>query len=423
MKVTIINKSDSTGGAAVVSRRLMEALRRQGVDARMLVVEKLSESPYIELAAPSWKIKLEFLKERLKIYIANGRNRNTLFQIDTGETGLSLWRHPLVKQADAVLLGWVNQGMLSLAGVRKILELGKPVVWTMHDMWNLTGVCHHAHACTHYQYQCGDCFLLGKQSDPNDLSHRIWTRKSNLYNSPSGSRLHFVAVSSWLGRKGSESSLLGDKPVSVIPNPYDLTGSFPDMRRKAKNDKIKILFGAARIDDPIKGLPVLKKMTEVLRREYPETAEKTELSLFGNMKNPESLSGFEVPVRYLGILKGGEVKKAYDNADIVVSASSYETFPGTLVEAQAYGAIPVSFDRGGQGDIITHLKTGYLAEYSENPVQAAKNLAEGVDWAVSVLDSGQGYRKILSDMRESVAKRFSYESVADSYIKLIRSLL
>ena len=68
MKVVIINKSDSTGGAAVVSRRLMEALREEGVDARMLVVEKLTDSPYVEVAASKRDIKRPFLAERLKIF-------------------------------------------------------------------------------------------------------------------------------------------------------------------------------------------------------------------------------------------------------------------------------------------------------------------------------------------------------------------
>ena len=39
MKVAIINRSDERGGAAVVSARLMEALRAKGVDARMIVAE------------------------------------------------------------------------------------------------------------------------------------------------------------------------------------------------------------------------------------------------------------------------------------------------------------------------------------------------------------------------------------------------
>ena len=39
MKVVIINKSDSVGGAAVVSLRLMKALRSARVDAWLLVVD------------------------------------------------------------------------------------------------------------------------------------------------------------------------------------------------------------------------------------------------------------------------------------------------------------------------------------------------------------------------------------------------
>ena len=42
MKLVIINKSDSRGGAAVVSFRLMKELRKKGVEASMLVAEKLT---------------------------------------------------------------------------------------------------------------------------------------------------------------------------------------------------------------------------------------------------------------------------------------------------------------------------------------------------------------------------------------------
>lgn len=40
MKIALICKSDSTGGAAVVTFRLMNALRANGMDARMIVTEK-----------------------------------------------------------------------------------------------------------------------------------------------------------------------------------------------------------------------------------------------------------------------------------------------------------------------------------------------------------------------------------------------
>ena len=417
LRVVIINKSDSTGGAAVVSRRLMESLRGEGVDARMLVVEKLTHSPYIELAASPRSIKRPFLAERLKIFMANGFDRSTLFKIDTGSDGLPLWEHHLVKEADAVLINWVNQGMLSLKGVEKIIALGKPVIWTMHDMWCMTGICHHAGDCRGYLKKCGNCPLLGKRGGDNDLSHKIWEKKRRLGSLQE--KITFVAVSNWLAGKAKESSLLAGEKVCVIPNPFNL--SFDECsREKNSGGKIRLIFGAARVDDPIKGLPVLVEATKLLRTDYPELASRMELVTFGGVKDPSSLSGMGVESRHLGMVKGeDEVRKVYESADILVSASSYETLPGTLVEAQAYGCIPVSCNPGGQSDIVEHLSTGHLAHFSSDLEVAARNLAEGIVWAVSVVDDEPARAAMLARMRDNVKSRFLSSAVAGAYVRLI----
>lgn len=420
MKIVIINKSDSTGGAAVVSRRLMEALRGIGVDARMLVVEKLTDSPYVELAASPRAVRKSFLAERLKIFIANGLNRSTLFKIDTASDGLPLWEHPFVKAADVVLLNWVNQGMLSLQGVEKILRLGKPVVWTMHDMWCMTGVCHHAGECVRYLEKCGDCPLLGKMGGENDISHKTWRRKHHLGNLTE--KIKYVAVSNWLADKAKKSSLLKAQSVTVIPNAFHIPD---DLKPKGDLKKsLTILFGAARLDDPIKNLPALVEMTRVLKNDYPELASRLELVTFGNVKNPVALEGIAIPHRHLGMVNGDEaVRQVYESADILVSSSSYETLPGTLVEAQAYGCIPVSFNQGGQSDIVDHLHTGYIAKYSPDTAEAAHRLAEGIAWAVNVLDDPTNRVEVLHKMRESVKARFSPETVAKAYLRLLTKSL
>ncbi len=417
MKIVIINKSDATGGAAIVSRRLMEALRAQGADARMLVAEKLTDSPFVELAASPRAIKKAFLKERLKIFVANGFNRSTLFKIDTAAEGLPLWRHPLVKEADAVLLNWVNQGMLSLDGVRKIAEMGKPTVWTMHDMWCMTGICHHAGECHGFRATCGHCPLLGKKRGEFDLSFQTWKRKIALYADVPG--LKFVAVSRWLAGKARESSLLKERDVSVIPNTFTLPeASEPSPREEGR--PIRILFGAARIDDPIKNLPALIAMTASLRAKYPHLADNVELVTFGNVKNPEALKGIAVSHRHLGMVRGEEnLRKIYEEGDILVSSSSYETLPGTLVEAQAYGCIPVSFDQGGQRDITEHLHTGYIAQYSDDVAEAGERLAEGVNWAANVVADTMRLSEMKRLMRQSVASRFSPAAIAQAYLQLI----
>ncbi len=424
MKIVLINKSDSTGGAAVVSRRLMEALRAEGADARMLVVEKLTDSPHVEVAASKWRAAVPFLAERLKIFLRNGFNRKTLFKIDTASDGLPLWKHPLVKDADAILLNWVNQGMLSLKGIDKIIQLGKPVIWTMHDMWPLTGICHHAGECTGYRKGCNVCKLLPKPLLPKveRLSCNVWIKKGAVYgNLWKPQRIFFVAVSNWLAKKVSESFLLSGCEVRVIPNAFPVTGEMRVLT--ASPEKIRILFGAARLDDSIKNLPALIEMTKVLRSEYPDLAERLELVTFGGVKNPAALDGIAIAHRHLGMVKGEEeVRKVYEDGHILVSSSSYETLPGTLVEAQAYGCIPVSFDQGGQRDIVEPGVTGFIAAYSENPETGGRRLAEKVVEAVGIISDTERYREIIRTMHRNVTERFSAQTVARRYLDLIREL-
>lgn len=387
--------------------RLVEALRAAGVDARMLVCEKMSKADFVKVCAPFRKIQYLFIKERLDVYLHNGLNRSSLFKIDPASEGLPLWGHPWVRDADAIFLGWVNQGMLSIKGIRKLAMLGKPVIWIMHDMWNMTGVCHHAGGCTGYLGECGDCPLLGNKSCHNDISHRIWMLKDSLY---SLGKIKFVAVSTWLAGKAAESRLMKDMEVAVIPNPFAIYKDASESENIPKRTgRVRIVFGAARLDDPIKGLPVLKKALEILKSSYPLVASDVELVTFGGFKNLESLRNFAIPHIHLGMLKGAkEIKKTYESCDIVVSTSDYETLPGTLVEGQAYGCIPVAIDHGGQRDIVDHLRTGWLAQWNDSPSIRAGLIAEGIVWAYRNV----GNQDLIEKMKESVESKFKAKEVA-----------
>ena len=423
LRVVVVNKSDSTGGAAVVSRRLMYALRSIGVDARMLVAEKLTDSPYVEVCAPPFKIKKEFLLERGKIFLANGFDRSTLFKIDTGEEGLPLWQHHLVEEADAVLINWINQGMLSLKGISKILKRGVPVIWTMHDMWCMTGLCHHAGTCTRYHGKCGDCPLLGSRKSAGDLSAKVWQDKRNLYTSGMASNLRFVAVSNWLRDRCGESALLKSHKVEVIPNPFPIEETSLH-RMEGDKDEVRILFGAARLDDAVKGFPTLIELTRTLRDRYRAIASRLHLVTFGNIKDTTLLDSLAIRHTHLGMIYGEEkIRKLYQDSHILVSCSSYETLPGTLVEAQAYGCIPVSFDQGGQRDIIQHKSTGWLSKYNGDATLGAASLAEGVAWAISQIDEVSAHNAIIDKMRRNVEESFEAGIIASRYLQLIDSMI
>lgn len=421
MKVTLISKSDRTGGAAVVTFRLMEALRSRGVDARMLVVEKLTDSQYVESVGDGLKGNLPFLEERLQIFLQNGLSRANLFKADTAAFGLPIASHPLVREADAVGLGWVNQGMLSLREIMKI-AMEKPVIWTMHDMWNLTGICHHAGECRNYLKECGECPLLGRFKKNNDLSRRVWRKKKRIY---SGAGITFVAVSSWLGGKAKESLLLGNEDVRVIPNPFPVAEMLAMKSEQAKDSReIVIIMGAARLDDPIKGLPILRAAVAKIREKNPELADRLRLLTFGRFKNPAALDGLEISHTHLGPLSTPQqVADAYCSADMVVSSSLFETLPGTLVEGMAYGCIPVSLDRGGQRDIVDDGMTGFLAPFGRSESYAAESLAFAISRAAEVCADPVLRGEMTRAGLLAVTERFAAEAVADRYIRLFREKL
>ena len=51
--------------------------------------------------------------------------------MDIANTGTDITSLPEFRQADVIHLHWINQGMLSLKDIQRILASGKPVVWTI----------------------------------------------------------------------------------------------------------------------------------------------------------------------------------------------------------------------------------------------------------------------------------------------------
>lgn len=419
MKIALICRSDSTGGAAVVTFRLMNALRANGMDARMIVTEKKSGSPHVIEAASQNKSLVPFLAERLRIFAGNGFNRKTLFRIDTASDGLPLHRIPFVREADVICLNWVNQGVVSLKGIRKLAALGKPLVWTMHDMWNMTGICHHAGYCQKFlgpRGECGDCPLLEHKASKNDLSHKVWQHKRNLYDSVN---INFVAVSTWLADTARKSSLMHDSDISVIPNAFDTTTISLPTKTAVSDNRVsaRIIFGAARIDDPVKNHHTLVEATKILADKYPQEAKRLELVTFGSLKDPDALKGVAIRHTHLGRISPEEIRDIYESGSVVVSTSEWETLPGTLIEGQAWGCVPVALDHGGQPDIIDHLSTGYLAPWSDNRKENALRIAEGILWGINNRNS------VIQIMQHSVIEKFAENTVAEKYIRLFRKLL
>lgn len=400
MKVVILNTSDTNGGAAVVSLRLMRALCDAGVDARMLVVDHRADDERVAVAGTPEQYKWAFYTERLKIFLRNGFSRRNLFKVSTACCGVDVLSHEWVKRADVVCINWINQGMMSLRDVERLCRTGKKVIWTMHDMWCCTGICHHAYDCGGFHQECGRCPFLGSRFK-RDLSHKVWKQKKHIFDK---SVIHFVPVSNWLAQRCRESSLLCGRPLTVIPNAVPVE-SF-DWHRKGDASKKVMAMGAARLDDPMKGFGLMMEAVNKIADDYPDKATGVELLLFGNIRDESLLSNIRLPYKWIGTVPPERLPELYRQCDVVVSSSHFETLPTTLVEGQAAGCLAVAFDHGGQSDIISHLDNGYLAAYSDT-----SDLAAGLLWAIS---QNQDRERI----HKGVAGRFSEKVVAGRYVSL-----
>lgn len=326
------------GGPAVAASRLMESLKNNGIKAKMLVRDKQTDQISVVGLNRSWLQVWKFMWERLVIWSANRFHRNHMFDVDIANTGTDITSLPEFRQADVIHLHWVNQGMLSLKDIRKILSSGKPVVWTMHDMWPCTGICHYARECTKYQKECHHCPYIYKEGGRKDLSYRTFRNKQELY---AHAPIHFVTCSHWLKEQAQSSALLAGKEIVNIPNAINTNLFKPQKKEEARTkcmlpqNKKLILFGSVKITDKRKGVEYLIESCKMLAEKHPEWKDSLEVVAFGNQSQQlQALLPFRV--HSLPYIKNEhELVNIYNSVDIFAIPSLEENLPNMIMEAMA----------------------------------------------------------------------------------------
>ena len=409
MKVLHLVAGELNGGAARGAYWLHQALRDLGVDSAILTSAKdsLGDESVISLADSALG-KLKFAVQRrmgqlpLKLY----RNRRpTIF--NTGIDGVDFTRHPAYASADLVHLHWVI-GLVSNRALRKVK---KPVVWTLRDMWPLTGGCHHSLECDRYTEGCGSCPQLGSTRE-RDLTRFVLRHKQASL--PKDIRI--VGMSRWMSDCASKSAVFRARQVTTISNNVDTELFSPLPKKLARQalgfdeDRKIVLVGAQDVASVYKGFDLFVEALESL------TKDNIHVVLFGKTSGgiPE-LPG--VPITSLGFLSDAiALRLAYSAADVFVAPSLADAFGKTLVEAMSCGTPVVCFNATGPKDIVEHQVTGYRA----TPF-IAQDLAHGIQW---VLDQPlEAYAKMCRAAHDRAQQRFDSRVIAQQYLDLYREIL
>lgn len=402
MNILLLN-TYAHGGAGVACSRLQAALKEAGESANLLTMDQVS-------------IKWPFYAERLS-FLPYERDKSIRFSFSLANFGHDLRRHKLVQAADVIHLHWVNQGFLSLKNIYQLSALGKPIVWTLHDMWAFTGGCHYSSDCVRFKEVCGFCPYL-RNPGPEDLSQRIWQRKKMLYPPD----IQFVTCSNWLAGEASSSGLLKSYRIASIPNPID-TGLFRPgsvshragfrQEKKIAQDAVLVLFAAMKVGEKRKGFHYLLDALHKLKNAHPDLP--VELLVLGQA-GPEELAALPYPFHALGLVKDvSQLISVYGAADVFVIPSLEDNLPNTVMESLACGTPVVGFNTGGIPEMVGHLEEGFIADQHD-----AEALAKGIYWATRGSTPVNNLRKAA---RDKVERLYSNKIVGRQYLRLYQDLL
>jgi glycosyltransferase involved in cell wall biosynthesis len=401
------------GGAGVAAARLHQALLNAGTDSHLMVSESSRPGPQTTAWADNpWKSKkawANFVMERLS-FLPYEKDKSVRFAFSPAAAGADIADHPLVKQASIIHLHWVNFGFLSLKSLEKLFALGKPIVWTLHDMWTFTGGCHYNRGCERYLSHCCYCPYLKKPGE-YDIAFTQFEKKQGLYQN---TNLTLVSPSRWLDNLVQQAALTNGKPSQAIPNCIDTNFFKPGNRTEARHalglptDKKLFLFAGANTQDPRKGFTYFQEAMH-----NPGLA-GAEVMILGKGK-AENFKDMPVKTHFLGkISDANQMVQAYNAADMLIAPSLEDNLPNTIMEAMACGTPAVGFDTGGIPEMIGHLENGFISTS-----QSASSLSEGIQWVLSHNADGT----VSANARTKVLQHYSEEVVARQYSQLYDSLL
>lgn len=418
MKITLINKDDFGGGAAMACLRLFKALKANDLDVSMLVQKKTVPDESVKSTVHNkfdkCRSEFNFLYERLS-FILKERDKSVRFAFSQANAGSDIIDEDDIKNADLLHLHWVNGGFLSLDNINSLLKLNKPVVWTLHDMWPFTGGCHYSGDSERFLNECGNCHFL-KHPSPNDISHIGWSKKQAIYNS--NPKITFIACSNWMRDMALKSSLLRGNEVITIANPIDVDVFSKQDKTLSRQkwgvpvDARVILFGAANINHTRKGINYLIEALHKIRETESDMNQVIQVVMFGKSKDFD-FKRIPFPVISLPIINSeSDIAEIYSLADVFVLPSLEDNLPNMAMEALSCSTPVVAFDTGGVKDMVDHCENGYLAEY-----MSSGDLAKGILYVLR--DSGN----LALNARAKILENFSYPIIAEKHIQLYNRLL
>jgi glycosyltransferase involved in cell wall biosynthesis len=409
MNLAFVNTSVQLGGAEIVAHDLIDGCAKAGHATRLYVAAGKTY-PRGQGVVPFYPRVLSRLHHsRFHAITERWASRREWTDRRFG-TLASGW-------ADVVHLHNFHGDYASVASLATVAQQ-KPLVWTFHGHWGVTGGCDHPIECTRYQDACGNCPRLGvwPLGTVDDTAAQLELKARLLGGLP----IHVVSPSRFIADRIARSRVGRQWQIHHIPNGVSTSAfrgsrkSDPTLRGELGLDPTAttILVVNRNFKDQQKGFRFVREALAAIAQDHMsvQVALAGDNSSWAVSQLPPSIDAVS-----LGYVKSRNTMAAlFEAADIFLFASPAETFPCVVLEAMASECCIVATPTSGVTEQLEDGRTGLLA---------AELTGEALGRTlIAALQDADHRRALGRAAREHVTACFSTESFVARHLDLYETM-
>jgi glycosyltransferase involved in cell wall biosynthesis len=221
-----------------------------------------------------------------------------------------------------------------------------------------------------------------------------------------------VAVSNGLREYAYQTT--PDLPITVIPNAIELS-VFTPPRKRDDSGPVKLLFVGR-----FNAFKNVETLLEAVGRMKTAGVNNFELQLVGDGERRAALerltveNGLTRHVRFLGWVDRAAIVERYRQADLFVTATTWEGMPNTVLEGMACGLPVVATRAAGLDQLVREGVNGYLVDIND-PAALADRL-------IALTDNPHERRRMGKESRKIAEQEFAWDYIAEQYVDIYKQI-
>jgi glycosyltransferase involved in cell wall biosynthesis len=400
MKILHINTANKHGGAETIAYTLFKSSKENsllvhqnsGQEEGIIEFEKDKLDAFFNILTKlKWRFRPDFTFK--KVFFLDD---------DFNHTFRKLKKLKIYKEADIVHLHNIHGGYFDLTALVEIAK-EKKIVWTLHDMWCMTGGEAYTFENENYKIGIGKTPYLHVPPLNNPIIDRrqyYIELKKVIYSSIS-ENLIFVPVSNWLNNCLKSSYIWSNNLKSIVIHNGIDNSTFLSYRNSSITVPKILIFNNNNI---FKGENIFCDVLEKIVHPF-------ELIVVGRAIEISNIN-LSKTTHIKPIKCRTELAKLYNNSTILLFPSKADNLPLVPMEAMACGVCVFASAVGGIPEIIEHSKTGLLFN---TPIELINQLNY-------YLLHPKEINIISKNAAELIIEKFSQEKMVFEYQKLYLSL-